>query len=325
MGKGRRALTAGRGAAASRTQVWCQRQHPRLPSWWARFESGHLLHPGPSGSGRSAGRSAAWSARLVRDEEAPGSNPGDQTNAPAPGEGSGVSNSSKATKCAAGMWPRCQRVQVPSMRPPGAAVGPRAQDGGTRTLGQPPTFNADKGEHPGDRELNGPCMSPTQHLERRQRGDATRLEPGGRQRLGGSTPSLSASAASGRSPWWLNPNGAGPACDAGVSRFDSGRSPHCGCSSAGRAPPCQGGGHGIEARHPLRCRTHARARRTQHPCRVGHHQTDEPAPAATAGTGSCRWLTTRDWSRPGVGHHSGPVGAGIGTWPCRRFPAVPVP
>lgn len=25
----------------------------------------------------------------------------------------------------------------------------------------------------------------------------------------------------------------------------------CGCSSAGRAPPCQGGGRGVEARHPL--------------------------------------------------------------------------
>ena len=25
----------------------------------------------------------------------------------------------------------------------------------------------------------------------------------------------------------------------------------CGCSSSGRAPPCQGGGSGFEPRHPL--------------------------------------------------------------------------
>ena len=27
--------------------------------------------------------------------------------------------------------------------------------------------------------------------------------------------------------------------------------PRCGCSSSGRAPPCQGGGSGFEPRHPL--------------------------------------------------------------------------
>ena len=29
------------------------------------------------------------------------------------------------------------------------------------------------------------------------------------------------------------------------------RCPICGCSSSGRAPPCQGGGSGFEPRHPL--------------------------------------------------------------------------
>ena len=29
------------------------------------------------------------------------------------------------------------------------------------------------------------------------------------------------------------------------------REPRCGCSSSGRAPPCQGGGSGFEPRHPL--------------------------------------------------------------------------
>ena len=42
------------------------------------------------------------------------------------------------------------------------------------------------------------------------------------------------------------------ACHARGRRFepDSGRQ-KCGCSSSGRAPPCQGGGSGFEPRHPL--------------------------------------------------------------------------
>ena len=31
----------------------------------------------------------------------------------------------------------------------------------------------------------------------------------------------------------------------------SGTTPKCGCSSSGRAPPCQGGGSEFEPRHPL--------------------------------------------------------------------------
>ncbi len=43
-----------------------------------------------------------------------------------------------------------------------------------------------------------------------------------------------------------------PACHAGGRRFESvpGRQ-ICGCSSSGRAPPCQGGGSEFEPRHPL--------------------------------------------------------------------------
>ena len=42
------------------------------------------------------------------------------------------------------------------------------------------------------------------------------------------------------------------ACHARGRRFepDPGRQ-KCGCSSSGRAPPCQGGGSGFEPRHPL--------------------------------------------------------------------------
>lgn len=53
-----------------------------------------------------------------------------------------------------------------------------------------------------------------------------------------------------------------PDSGSGESRFESwwpstavdvghGADGPCGCSSAGRAPPCQGGGRGVEARHPL--------------------------------------------------------------------------
>lgn len=81
----------------------------------------------------------------------------------------------------------------------------------------------------------------------------------------------------------------------GVSpRLIAGRGSPCGCSSAGRAPPCQGGARGFGPRHPLEgvvgsvTPPHHRSRRIQPAAGDGHPGGWQPGNGPQAPVVECR-------------------------------------